>query len=68
MISLIIAALVSSAHAAEPAKQQFSTQGPSLTKLQAVKLKLDKPAVKVYRCTEVELNDKLSLVNVKTKK
>lgn len=69
MKTLIIAlCLASGANAAELAKPQYGLVKPTLTKLEAVKLILTDSKAVVYKCTQVEMNDKMSLVNVKAKK
>jgi hypothetical protein len=64
---IAIMVLGSLAHAVEPAKQEYTLKAPVMTKIEAVKLILRDEKVPVYRCTQVVLNDKMSLVNKKKK-
>jgi len=66
MLKLLIAALLSSplAHA-----DIYSKAAPMpITKVEALKTLLNKPKAIVYKCYQVELNDKASLVKKKKNK
>jgi len=60
--------LGSTAYAAQPAKPQYGKVAPTMTKLDAVRTLIQDPKAIIYKCSQVEMNDKMSLVNVKSAK
>jgi len=72
---LVLAALaaspvtyVATSYAQAPIKIEYSTQSPTMTKLEATRSKFQSPKVKIFRCVEQELSDKATLRGVKAKK
>jgi hypothetical protein len=65
---IIAMVLGSAAHAADTKAPQFTKVAPTMTKYEAAKLLLADKSTVIYRCQQVEMNDKLSIVNKKIKK